>query len=194
MFTLENDQLALDADLVATVPEFKQLWDEDESADKHEAMAYFRFIYHTNNPKSPYHGYPGDKRGDHVIAAMFPESMKKWNHKKDKRIAAIADLYYMFLNLSPERQLLDVAEQVLHDTAKELKKGSKKEIEEKQMLIEKMHTNFEKVRKLREVVNEEENKLKMDARGNRVSAREDPNYKPLYVPKSIVRIPKSVAS
>lgn len=122
MFELINGNVEIDPDLIGAYPEFKALWDRDTTDDKHEAFAYFRYMFHFYNPKSPIHkGYPDSARRQEIIDQVFPEHMKQLEFYNDKEFIRACNVFKEQLNLSTMRTVLDLAKQVVHDITGTLK-------------------------------------------------------------------------
>lgn len=182
MFQFKNQQLEVDPDLVATIPEIRQIWDRDQTEDKREAMAFFSFVFHTSNPKSPFFGYDPDVRDTQVILQNFPEELKKWKRHEDKLVLQFRDKYRYYLNLAPERELLKAAERTMADLTVKLNNPKTKNKESYLAKINDLYSDLEKVR---ERVRSEEAKRTITKGNNEIRKREDPNYKPLYIPKTL---------
>jgi hypothetical protein len=202
MYVLIGKDLALDPNLIATHPEFKDIWDRDQTADKAEAQAIYTFIYHFINPKSFFHGLAKADRQRQIIEMYFPKHMQKfttkgkkpneiiiWDITKDKLVTRAMDGYVKWLNFAPERFLLDAAEEALHETAKKLNNPKEKN---KESLLSTLESNTQKVRNLRSMVFEEELKKQLTTGDREISPREDSDYKPLFIPKKNLRQIKAV--
>jgi hypothetical protein len=186
MFILEGKELALDPNLIATVLEFRLIWERDKTPEKDEAMATFTFIYHFINPRSPYHGLSAQDRKKKVMDDYFPPSLKGWDLLKDKLVQLAIDGYAKYLNFAPERFLLDAAEEAVHAVAKELREKPK--MKNKTQKLQEMTKQMETVKKLRKDVEEAEGVRKQLTSGDReISPREDPDYKIMFVPKTNLR-------
>jgi hypothetical protein len=191
MFRLEGKELVLDPDLIATVLEFRLIWERDKTPNKDEAMSAFTFIYHTINPRSPYHGLAVADRQKKVADDYFPESLKGWDLTKDKLVLLAMDGYAKYLNFAPERFLLEAAEESVHAIAKEIR--NKPKMKNKTQKLQEMTRQMEQVKKLRKDVEEAEGIRKQLTTGDReISPREDPDYKLMFVPKTNLR-PKALA-
>lgn len=68
LFELKNNKVVFNP-VYLMIPEFKELWEQDKSKDKSEALMYFTYIYFLVDYKSPYNNYP--------------EEIKKVNVNKD---------------------------------------------------------------------------------------------------------------
>lgn len=187
MFTMTNGQLQVDPNLVATIPEIRQIWDRDQTEDKTEALAFLGFVFHLYNPKSTFHRqYTIDQRPYHIIQATFPPHLHKWAHADDPLITRLLKHYHNYLNLSPVRILLEDAERTIFDLSSKLQDVKTKN---KQALLKQIRGAVEDLEYLRQKTNDDEEKREA-TRGNRVILkREDPKYKPLFVPKAINRQP-----
>lgn len=120
MFDLVNGQVQLDADLMA-YPQFKAIWERDTTPEKTEAFAYFSYMFHFYDPKSPIHkGHPESVRREKVIEKVFPEYMKEAKLYDDKEFIQACNLFKEQLNLSSMRGVLDFAKQALFEIQQSL--------------------------------------------------------------------------
>ena len=62
----EEGDLEINNSFIA-VPEFKKLWDRDNSKNKETAISEFMYIYQKNYPKSPYQQYDENIKEERVI-------------------------------------------------------------------------------------------------------------------------------
>lgn len=121
MFELINGKVQIDPDLMA-YPQFKAIWERDNTPDKTEAYAYFSYMFHYYDPKSPIHkGYPESVRREKVIEAVFPEHMKDAKIYDDKEFIQACNIFREQLNLSSLRGILDFAKQTIYDISTSLK-------------------------------------------------------------------------
>lgn len=143
MFSLVNGKVQLDPDLMA-FPQFKAIWDRDTTEDKREAFAYFSYMFHFHDPKSPLHkGYPESVRREKVIEKVFTDEMKDAKLYDDKDFIQACALFKESLNLSTMRGVLDFAKQTLYDI--QLSLGSQKT---------KPGTKLNSLKKLNEIMEE----------------------------------------
>jgi hypothetical protein len=77
LFIIENKKLNPNPETLL-IPEFKKIWDRDESKDKHIAMMEFAYIeFMTSYKKSnPYKDYPKDIKEETIIKEVITE--KNW--------------------------------------------------------------------------------------------------------------------
>ena len=121
MLDLVDNKVVLDVDILA-LPEFRAVWDADNSKDKSVATKWIEFIFLFAHPKSPYYNIPESIRGDKIIESAFPEAMRKTSDlKKRKDVQTAIDAYVYYLGLSTLRQVLDVAKQSIETISVTLK-------------------------------------------------------------------------
>lgn len=188
MFTYHKttNKIEVDPNVVVAVPELRLIWDRDSTEDKIEAMAFLGFIYFVGNPKSPFRNYEASERTEKVIEQTFPEHLQKWKSFDDKPVLQAYDKYVKWLDLAPERALLDAAEGAIYELTNKLNSPKTKN---KEGLLSKIKTATADIKYLRELVKEEEDKRKETKGGRVILKREDPNYKPMFVPKLAKRPP-----
>ena len=111
---LINKEFRLNEDLM-NYPQFRTLWERDQTEDKAEAYAYIGLIFMFNNPTSSYYAYSETKRIDEIIARTFPDHMKsiKPELANDAIFQAANQIYLEDLQLSPYRMTIDSAKEVL---------------------------------------------------------------------------------
>lgn len=115
MFSLVNGKPQLDPDLMA-YPQFRNIWERDTTPDKREAWAYFSYMFHFHDPKSPLHkGYPESVRREKVIEKVFTDEMKDAKLYNDKDFIQACVIFKESLNLSSMRGTLDFAKQIVWD-------------------------------------------------------------------------------
>src|SRR5690606_23842256 len=155
MFDLINGKVQIDPDLMS-YPQFKRIWDRDLNEDKHEAFAYFSYMFHYYNPKSPIHkGYPESVRREKVIEHIFPESMKNVKLYEDKDFIQACEIFRTSLNLSSLRGTLDFAKQIIYDLQKSLLSQKTKTGTKLNDLI-KLNKVLEEITKTEKLIEEDE--------------------------------------
>lgn len=187
MFIYKNNQLEVDPNIVAAIPPIRRIWDRDQTETKEQAMALLSFLYLNYNPKSTFRKqYTVDECPIEIIKQTFPPSLVKWTYQQDKTFQEAVKFYIEYLDLSPERILMEDAERAIYELSTKLRETKTKN---KQAILAKVKEAITDLRFLRALVAEEEEK-KEATRGNRVVlTREDPDYKPLFVPKLPTREP-----
>ena len=75
LFELKDGKLIIEPSRLI-VPVFKQLYDRDKSKDKTQAFKEFSYIYFLLDFKSPYAGYPNDKKEEAIKKDLFKNN--KW--------------------------------------------------------------------------------------------------------------------
>lgn len=187
MFIYKNNQLEVDPNIVAAIPPIRRIWDRDQTENKEQAMALLSFLYLNYNPKSPFRKqYTVDECPIEIIKQTFPISLVKWTYQQDKTFQDAVKFYINYLDLAPERILMEDAERAIYELSTKLRESKTKN---KEAILAKVKDAITDLRYLRALVKEEEEK-KEATRGNRVVlAREDPDYKPMFVPKLPTREP-----
>lgn len=163
MFDLVNGKVEIDPDLMA-YPQFKNIWERDISEDKHEAFAYFSYMFHFYDPKSSmYKGYPESVRREKVIESVFPDHMKAAKLYDDKDFVQACNIFKEHLNLSSLRGTLDFAKQIVFDIQTSLRSQKTKTGTKLNDLI--------KLNKVLEEINRTEELLLKDEKDGRVKGQ-----------------------
>lgn len=158
MLELVNKSFQLDPDLM-TYPCFRKIWERDTTEDKLEAFAYLAFIFHFNNPKSPYYAYSEAKRKDEIILRLFPEHMKtedlKLNMNNDADLVNASNIYLEDLQLSPYRSVIDSAKQALEMLSSQFKDANIT-VDQKLGNIAKITRGMEELKKAEKLCDDDE--------------------------------------
>lgn len=93
LFDIQNGKVVLNPTSL-WVPEFKKLWDRDESPDKEQALRDISYIVFLYDFKSPYQAYSEKDREKRVLADFIED--KKWKPDSDvkKAISKFHDLQH----------------------------------------------------------------------------------------------------
>jgi hypothetical protein len=80
MFQFSNNKIVLDPN-VLSLPFFKVIWEADKTKSKEDAVKSLSYIFYLVDNKSPYAGYPQEKRRENIIKDYIKEP--KWKESKD---------------------------------------------------------------------------------------------------------------
>lgn len=87
LFDLINQKPVISASALM-IPEFRDLWDRDKSANKEKASAELAYIYFVTDYKSVYQSYDESEREKQIIKDLFDD-----NWKEDEKVALARDKY-----------------------------------------------------------------------------------------------------
>lgn len=169
MLELIHNRVVIDPDLM-TIPQFKIIWDRDETTTKEEAYAYISFIFNYYNPRSPFFNYIESERKKQIVNQIFPEHMKDVELFNDKAFVQASEIYNKMLGLSPMRNVLEVCKMALHEISATLK-DAQTDVTVKLNQMSKLTKAFEEYKRAEKLISEDE--LNSKIKGARtVRARE----------------------
>ena len=104
LLDLKNSKVIISPEALM-IPEFKSLWEKDESEDKEEALKELSYVYFTCDYKSPYLTSMGK---DRVRLAVAKDFMKDSHYKPGLDIEEAIEKY-KDLQVTPSMRLLEAS-------------------------------------------------------------------------------------
>jgi len=110
LFDLKNRQVTF-SPAALMIPEFKALWDRDESKDKYTALREISYVYFFTDFKSPYVAALSPEILERTIAKDY---LKDESYTPDAEVIAAIDKYRE-LQITPSMLLLKAAIKTVHN-------------------------------------------------------------------------------
>lgn len=108
MFQFHNNKIVLDPN-VLSLPCFKVIWEADTTKEKEEAIKLISYIFYLVDNKSPYMGYPEEKRRENIIKDYIRDS----KFKESKILKEAIDKYREY-NKTLSSSLLESVKHLLY--------------------------------------------------------------------------------